>query len=317
VSATLTIDSDQVRVHPQDGQPQALRIRPVPRSEPLTDDEQGPGTVPTDLATGVQVRRAAAPLRAAGSGPAEAGDAGPDRTGAAGAGRVHREGARTGLPAVLLLPATITTVVAPPLHMPPPGASPQPTAAGRPGVAGAPGGALPDGSSTARSPGTEVPHDASPHLSAEIISALPPAQPTVDPSAPTSASELRRVARRLLGTCVEVLAGFRPLAQLRPYCAPERFEAIANRLLRPVGAGRGHGATRSSIITQRLTTGPGRPALPARQERIVVRRVQICDVMEGVAEIAVVLAGRNKVWAMAMRMERTRGRWQCMHLEVL
>jgi hypothetical protein len=162
-----------------------------------------------------------------------------------------------------------------------------------------------------------VPQGASPHLSAEIISAIAPERSTVGAPTPTSASELRRVARRLLGICVEVLAGFRPLAQLRPYCAPERFDAIANRLLRPVGAGRGHGATRSSIIAQRLGAGPGRPAAPARDERIVVRRVQICDVVEGVGEIAVVLARRNKVWAMTMRMERTRGRWQCMHLEVL
>jgi hypothetical protein len=162
-----------------------------------------------------------------------------------------------------------------------------------------------------------VPQGVSPHLSAEIISAIVPEHSTVDAPAPTSAGELRRVARRLLATCVEILAGFRPLAQLRPYCAPERFEAIANRLLRPVGAGRGHGATRSSIITQRCTARPGRPALPAAEERIVVRRVQICEVVEGVAEIAVVLARRNKVWGMAMRMECTRGRWQCMHLEVL
>jgi hypothetical protein len=154
-------------------------------------------------------------------------------------------------------------------------------------------------------------------LSAEIISAIAPEHSTVDAPAPPSASELRRVARRLLGTCVEVLAGFRPLAQLRPYCAPERFDAIANRLLRPVGAGRGHGATRSSIITQRVNARPGRPARPAPEERIVVRRVQICDVIEGVAEMAVVLGRRNKVWAMTMRMERTRGRWQCMHMEVL
>jgi hypothetical protein len=45
--------------------------------------------------------------------------------------------------------------------------------------------------------------------------------------------------------------------------------------------------------------------------------VQICDVGDGVAEIAVVMARRDKVWAMALRMELSRGRWQCTHLEVL
>jgi hypothetical protein len=50
---------------------------------------------------------------------------------------------------------------------------------------------------------------------------------------------------------------------------------------------------------------------------VTVRRVQLCDVRDGVLELAVVMARRGKVWAMAMRMERSRGRWQCMHLEVL
>jgi hypothetical protein len=39
--------------------------------------------------------------------------------------------------------------------------------------------------------------------------------------------------------------------------------------------------------------------------------------MEGIAELAVVIARHNKVWAMTMRMEHSRGRWVCMHLEVL
>jgi hypothetical protein len=135
---------------------------------------------------------------------------------------------------------------------------------------------------------------------------------------PPGARELRVVARRLLGTCVEVLGGFRPVAQLRPYCAPERFDSIANRLLRPLGHGRGHGATRSSVIAGRSPSGrPGRPARTGPEDRVKVRRVQICDVMEGVAELAVVMARRDKVWAMAMRMEHSRGRWQCMHMEVL
>jgi hypothetical protein len=114
-----------------------------------------------------------------------------------------------------------------------------------------------------------------------------------------------------------VLGGFRPLGQLRPYCAPERFDAIAHRLLRPAGAalGRGHGATRSSVIVSQARAG--RPARIAASDRVVVRHVQICDVMAGVAEIAVVMSRHGKSWAMAMRMERGNGRWRCTHLEVL
>ena len=43
----------------------------------------------------------------------------------------------------------------------------------------------------------------------------------------------------------------------------------------------------------------------------------ICDVLDGVAEIAVVMARKDKVWAMAVRMELARGRWLCTHLEVV
>jgi hypothetical protein len=138
------------------------------------------------------------------------------------------------------------------------------------------------------------------------------------PAPPGGSRELRFAARRLLGTCIEVIGGFRPINQLRPYCAPERFDAIVNRLLRPVGTGRGHGATRSSVVA-RAATPPraGRPGRTPPQDQVTVRRVQICDVMDGVAELAVVMSRRGKSWAMTMRMERSRGRWQCMHMEVL
>jgi len=49
----------------------------------------------------------------------------------------------------------------------------------------------------------------------------------------------------------------------------------------------------------------------------MVRRVQVCDVLNGVAEIAVVMSRREKVWALALRMELVGGRWLCCHLEVV
>jgi hypothetical protein len=138
------------------------------------------------------------------------------------------------------------------------------------------------------------------------------------PTDPAASRELHLAARRLLGACVEVIGGFRPVAQLRPYCAPERFDAIVNRLLRPTGTGRGHGATRGSVVAHGAgQPRPGRPSRAPSQDRVTVRRVQICDVMDGIAELAVVMSRRGKIWAMAMRLERCRGRWQCMHMEVL
>jgi hypothetical protein len=45
--------------------------------------------------------------------------------------------------------------------------------------------------------------------------------------------------------------------------------------------------------------------------------VQICEAVEDVAEVAVVLARREQVWAMALRLERVRERWLCTHLEMV
>jgi hypothetical protein len=246
-----------------------VRIRPAPRSEPLTDDERRatgglahavvPGRVlPPDLATGVRVRR---PERPRGKPGHSAGETG-------------------------VAPETVMAVVTAPLHTPPPGAAPD-----------------------ARYPGAEIVSVVAPGLGPSFGR---------DTAEPARAGELRLAAKRLLGTCIEVMGGFRPVAQLRLYCAPERFDAIANRLLRPSGTGRGHGATRASVVLGRYAPPKsGRPARIAPQDRVTVRRVQVCDVADGVAELAVVMARRGKVWAMAMRLESNRGRWLCTHMEVL
>lgn len=139
------------------------------------------------------------------------------------------------------------------------------------------------------------------------------------PPPSTDAVALRLATRRLLATFVEVVGGFRPIAQLRPFCLPEHFDAIANRLLgRPgsVPGGRGHGATRTSIVAGPPVRG-GRAGPTRMTDRVAVRRVQVCDVLDGIAEIAVVLARRDKVWAMALRLELTGDRWLCTHLDVV
>jgi hypothetical protein len=263
---------------------QAVRVRPVPRSEPLTDEERrdsglvGPSgrsplsdkLLPPDLATGVRVRRGVRSRSPNGSRPSR-------QTPAAGAGPIEP-------PTLLRAPQTVVAVVTAPLHTAPVHTAPPHTEPLRP--------------------------------SADPVSAAAAgAEPTRH--AP-NARELRLAARRLLGTCLEVIDGFRPITQLRPYCAPERFEAIVNRLLRPIGTGHGQGATRASVIARAIVPPkPGRPGHTPPRDRVVVRRVQICDVMEGVAELAVVLSRREHTWAMAMRLERNRGQWRCMHLEVL
>jgi hypothetical protein len=139
-------------------------------------------------------------------------------------------------------------------------------------------------------------------------------------------SPARLATRRFLATCVEVIGGFRPVAQLRPLCFPERFADISERLGTHPATGPAWRSRGLAYLTAR-THGPERAALgPPRTgrvqqtgpgDRVFVRRVQICEAIDGVAEVAVVLARRDRVWAMALRMERRRGRWLCTHLEVL
>jgi hypothetical protein len=251
----------------------AVRVVPVPRSEPPTDAELAESGVPAppmmglllplDLATGVQVQRG----RRGHSGPAG------DRRLRSIGGTSRSAG--------------------------PPGSSaprwgdgdPHPVnPSGRPGVQG-----HPNSSATA---GPGVPVDCE----------------------PTEPVDIRLATRRLVAACVEVVGGYRPLAQLRPFCLPERFDAIVNRLLRPAGRaiGRGQGATRASVVAGPGVGPPvGRPGPAGPANRVGVRRVQICELSETVAEIAVVMERRDKVWAMAMRMERVRGKWLCCHLEVV
>jgi hypothetical protein len=50
---------------------------------------------------------------------------------------------------------------------------------------------------------------------------------------------------------------------------------------------------------------------------VSVRRVQVCDAVDGVAEVAAVLSRRDHVWAVALRLERRQERWFCAHLEVI
>jgi hypothetical protein len=246
----------------------AVRVVPVPRSEPPTDDEREPGVpaappmtappLPLDLATGAQVQR----------------------------GRRQRDGRRS--IGAGDRPAGFRWGDGDPHPVNPAGRS---GGQGRPGSGGRVG------------PG--APHD--------------------DPEA-LGPVDLRSSIRLLLAACVEVVGGYRPLAQLRPFCVPERYDSIVNRLLRPAGCanGRGFGATRTSVVAGQGPPGrsgpparTGRPAAADPRDRVTLRRVQTCDVSEAVAELAVVMARGDRVWAMALRLEYVHGRWLCTHLEVI
>jgi Family of unknown function (DUF6459) len=127
--------------------------------------------------------------------------------------------------------------------------------------------------------------------------ALPRPATRPRPLPPTTA---RAAAQRFVGMCVEVLNGFRPAAQLRPVAAVQRFNDIADQLVR-------------RAVRMRLTPGQA-----ARQGRLLrVRRMLLCEPRDGVAEAAVVLEQGQVCWAMAVRLERSAEGWRCTVLQVV
>jgi len=152
---------------------------------------------------------------------------------------------------------------------------------------------------------------------------------TAEPEAPGEApppSPARAATRLFLATCVEVIGGFRPMAQLRPLCVPMRFGDIATRLAtHPATTPGSHTGALAYLTTRTPIAGRGTggpPRAPRNNQtgpgnRTNVRRVQICDIGPGVAEVATVLSRREEVWAMALRFELHQDRWLCSLLEVI
>jgi hypothetical protein len=85
---------------------------------------------------------------------------------------------------------------------------------------------------------------------------------------------------------IEVLAGARPIAQLRGHCAPDVFAGLEDqRMLR--------GSRPPKVVTTRV----GQPA-------------------DGVAEVAAVFRCSDRVRAMAFRLQGVDGRWRITQLQI-
>ena len=104
-------------------------------------------------------------------------------------------------------------------------------------------------------------------------------------STPTSAlPPAGRAAQLLARALIEVLSHQRPLAQLRPYCAPDVFAGLQTR----------------QQPTRTLAS---------------VRTVRVCEPADGAAEVAVVARAGQRSWALAFRMEGIDGRWRITAVE--
>ena len=89
---------------------------------------------------------------------------------------------------------------------------------------------------------------------------------------------------------LEALAGRRPLTQLQPLTTLGVYAAL---------------------------TGGRRPAWCAEGTApVIVGRVQVCEPVDGVAEISAVARRAGRAHAVAARLEGVDGRWRCTALQV-
>lgn len=95
-----------------------------------------------------------------------------------------------------------------------------------------------------------------------------------------------RAAQVYATALVEVLAGRRPVGQLRVHTAPAVFAGLANR------AAQGWGAP------------------------VQVASVRICQPADGVAEVSATVRGARRAHAMAFRLEGVDGRWRITALDI-
>lgn len=104
---------------------------------------------------------------------------------------------------------------------------------------------------------------------------------------PTRPAGAHAAMQRYVGICVEILNGYRPSSHLRPLTHPRCFSDVSDQLLRR---------------TVRIRMSPSRAARHGNLVR--VRRVVLCEPLDGIAEAAVVLEQGDTSWAMAVRLER-------------
>ncbi|MFI2714388.1 Rv3235 family protein [Micromonospora sp. NPDC018662] len=115
----------------------------------------------------------------------------------------------------------------------------------------------------------------------------------------TATPEAARAAHRFVRTFLEIVNGFRPPGQLRPLCLPEAAAQVSAELTR---------------AARRVTPVRRRSARPA----LLLRRLRVCEPRAGAVEATAVFAGVGGTsWAIAVRLERRRGNWFCLVLDVL
>ena len=129
--------------------------------------------------------------------------------------------------------------------------------------------------------------------------ALPPGRRTqeeaVDADGLAPLPEPGAWATRFVQAAVEVAAGVRSPGQLARWSTLEVHTML----------------TRRALLSLRVRRNSDRPA-----GRVVVRTVRTCQPRDGVCEAGAVVMDGDRVRAVALRMEGTRGRWQVIAMEL-
>lgn len=122
-----------------------------------------------------------------------------------------------------------------------------------------------------------------------------PQIPAITMTSPAKRGDVSPWAARLAQAVLEVEAAERPVTQLGQWVLP----AIYRRLDR-----------RQQLRARQLDPRAPRSRCPEQ-----VRSVHVCHPTPDIAEVSVVTAGSDRSRAMALRLERRKGRWMCTALD--
>ena len=106
-------------------------------------------------------------------------------------------------------------------------------------------------------------------------------------------------AGRLVQAVIEVVSGVRPVSQLVRWTTAPVYEALCERVSRPVA----------------LASAAGRNLAGTRLAE-VVRSVRVSEPRDGVAEVCAIVQQGPRCRAIALRLEGIDGRWQCTALQI-
>ncbi|UQU68717.1 Rv3235 family protein [Couchioplanes caeruleus] len=109
--------------------------------------------------------------------------------------------------------------------------------------------------------------------------------------------DARLAVRRFVGSCIEVLNGYRPAAHLRRLAQPREAAAVVAQ-----------GVTAAHRVAE-ARRGTGRPSRSHRPAPAAVVKVSLCEPRPGAVEAAAVLVIGDRSWALALRLELHDDAW--------